>query len=267
MTATELFKEGRLAEAILAQNSEVKRQPADQDARYLLFMLLCFAGELERAEKQLDVLGRQDEKAQMGGLLYRSLLGAELERRKVFEQGARPVLPPDPPGYLEERLRGLESLRAGDLEGLEKSIDRAVDESPILSGKLNGRDFEGLRDYDDLLGTVVEIFAGGRYLWMPLDRLRRLEIGGPATALDTLWHPAKLEDADGEEADIHLPVLYAGSHAYENEAVQLGRVTEWVGRGEYYTGAGQHIFLVSHEGEVSEEPVLGIRKLELGGTG
>ena len=266
MTAAELFKEGRLQEAIAAQNAEVKRQPADQDARYLLFVMLCFAGDLERAEKQLDVLSRQDEKAQMGGLLYRSLLGAELERREVFERGARPVLPPDPPAYVEERLRALESLRAGDLGGVEKSIDRAVDDSPILSGRLDGSDFEGLRDYDDLLGTVIEMFAGGRYLWMPLERLRRLEMKEPATALDTLWHPARLEDIDGEEADIHLPVLYAGSHAHDSEAVRLGRVTEWVERGAYYTGAGQHILLVSRNDDVGEEPLLGIRKLELGGA-
>jgi len=264
VTAGELFKEGRLAEAIEAQNAEVKRHPADEDARYLLFVLLCFAGELERAEKQLDVLGRQDQKAQMGGLLYRSLLVAELERRQVFEGDARPVLPPDPPDYVEERLRALESLRAGDLDGLEKSIDRAVEQSPILSGSLDGREFEGLRDYDDLLGTTVEIFAGGRYLWMPLDRLQRLEISEPTTVLDTLWHPAKLRDAEGEEADVHLPVLYAGSYAHEKEAVRLGRVTEWIERGEYYMGAGQHILLVSRQGEVGEEPLLGIRKLELG---
>lgn len=267
MTAAELFKAGRLAEAVSAQNSEVKRQPADQDARYLLFVLLCFSGELERAEKQLDVLGRQDQQVRMGGLLYRSLLVAEAERREVFERGARPVLPPDPPSYVEERLRALESLRAGDLGRMEESIERAVEQSPILSGRINGSEFKGLRDYDDLLGTVVEIFAGGRYLWMPLDRLRRLEIGEPATALDTLWHPAKLEDVEGEEADVHLPVLYAGSHAHGSEAVQLGRATEWVERGEYYTGAGQHIFLVSRQGEVGEEPLLGVRKLELGGAG
>ena len=124
-----------------------------------------------------------------------------------------------------------------------------------------------MRDYDDLLGTTVEIFAGGRYLWMPLDCLQRLEISESTTVLDTLWHPAKLRDAEGEEADVHLPVLYAGSYAHEKEAVRLGRVTEWIERGEYYMGAGQHILLVSRQGEVGEEPLLGIRKLELGGAG
>ena len=61
MSAEELFRSGRLEEAMAEQTAVVKNSPVDSDARYMLFVLLCFAGELERADKQLDVLAGRDE--------------------------------------------------------------------------------------------------------------------------------------------------------------------------------------------------------------
>ncbi len=263
MTADELFKAGRLGDAIEAQNAEVKQRPADLDARFLLFVLLCFAGELERAERQLDVLGNQDEKIKLGSVLYRSLLAAELERRAVFEKSAKPVLPPDSPANLELRLSALERLRAGDEEAASKRIDEAVEATTALSGRLNGEPYEALRDLDDLLGTVLELFAGGRYLWMPLEKIRSLELSEPSTAIDTLWVPAQLLDANGEEARVHLPALYPGSYSDADDGVRLGRSTQWRERGELYIGSGQRILVTAGGDETSEHPLLSVRTLQV----
>jgi type VI secretion system protein ImpE len=263
MSAEELFRSGRLAEAIAEQTTVVKKSPVDADARYLLFVLLAFAGELERADKQLDVLADRDEQTRAGTLVYHSLLGAEWERRKVFEEHSRPILPPDAPEYASLRLAALEKLREGDTEAAEAEIVRAEECTPDLSGKLNGEGFDGLRDYDDLLGTVLEIFAGGRYIWLPMTRVRSLSVGEPATALDALWLPATLEDSDGTLADVHLPVLYQPSYRHDHEAIRLGRVTDWVERGELFTGVGQHLLLAIRGGERYEESILDLRHLEI----
>ena len=267
MTAEELFQSGHLTEAIQQQTTSVKKQPTDQNARYMLFVLLSFAGELERADKQLDVLAGQDEKARSGSAVYHSLLAAEWERRKVFEERGLPVLPPDAPAYAELRVKALQTLREGDAKAAETEIDEAVEATPPISGRMNGDPFTALRDYDDVLGSIVEIFAGGRYIWMPLGEVRKLEFSEPSTALDTLWRPAKLEDAQGEVADVHLPVLYAPSYRHENEALRLGRMTDWNERGELYTGVGQHVFLVVRDGERYEESLLDFRSLELDQAG
>ena len=97
MTAEQLFQSGQLTSAIAEQNAQVKKHPADSDARFMLYSLLCFAGDLERAEKQLDVLAGREESLRSGSLVQRALLSSELERRRVFEGHALPVLPPDPP--------------------------------------------------------------------------------------------------------------------------------------------------------------------------
>ncbi len=262
MTADELFKAGHLTEAIQQQTSCVKKQPTDQDARYMLFVLLCFAGEFERADKQLSALAGQDERIQAGSGVYHSLLAAEWERRKVFEAKAKPVLPPDAPAYAELRVAALEMLREGDAEAAEKQLDEAVEATPALTGKLNDEPFSAFRDYDDLLGSIIEIFAGGRYIWMPIDEVCSLQFAEPTTALDTLWRQAKLSDAHGEVADVHLPVLYAASYAQDHDALRLGRMTDWISRGDLYTGVGQHLFLVARGDERFEESLLDFRTLE-----
>ncbi len=49
MNATELYRAGKLQEAITAQVAEVKANPTDQGKRLFLFELLVFAGDLDRA--------------------------------------------------------------------------------------------------------------------------------------------------------------------------------------------------------------------------
>ena len=62
MTPQELYRNGRLREAITALGEELRKSPLDVKRRTFLFELLCFAGEYGRAEKQLTVLAdsRQD---------------------------------------------------------------------------------------------------------------------------------------------------------------------------------------------------------------
>ena len=62
-TARELFDAGKLREAIDAATAEVKASPTDTRRRTFLFELLCFAGEWDRAEKQIDVIGQQSVQA------------------------------------------------------------------------------------------------------------------------------------------------------------------------------------------------------------
>jgi type VI secretion system protein ImpE len=58
-TAKELLDAGKLAGAIEAATAEVKANPTDVPRRTTLFELLCFAGDWDRAEKQIDVIGQQ----------------------------------------------------------------------------------------------------------------------------------------------------------------------------------------------------------------
>ena len=91
MQARQLFQSGRLDEAIDALGAEVRDNPTDAQRRAFLFELLCFAGQYDRAEKQLTVLGRSNRDAEMGALLYHAALHAERLRQEMFEKENFPV--------------------------------------------------------------------------------------------------------------------------------------------------------------------------------
>jgi len=67
MNPQELYRAGRLTDAIKALSAELRDNPTDVKRRTFLFELLCFGGEWERADKQLEVLGEAGpEKARWG---------------------------------------------------------------------------------------------------------------------------------------------------------------------------------------------------------
>src|ERR1700692_4357265 len=57
-TPRELYQAGQLQAAIQALTAEVKANPADGPGRIFLFELLSFAGDWDRAQKQIEVLGQ-----------------------------------------------------------------------------------------------------------------------------------------------------------------------------------------------------------------
>src|SRR5512138_3593395 len=84
MNATELFRAGKLQDAIQALGDEVRDHPTDAKRRTFLFELLCFAGEYARAEKHLHVLSQGGPTSEMGALMYRGVLAAERARQEMF---------------------------------------------------------------------------------------------------------------------------------------------------------------------------------------
>ena len=100
MTANELFRAGKLKEAIQAATAEVKDNPLDTKRRSLLFELLCFGGDFDRAGKQLEVLGQGGQQAELGALLLRAAIHSERERQEFFTKKAYADLaaPAEPAG-------------------------------------------------------------------------------------------------------------------------------------------------------------------------
>src|SRR5689334_9834599 len=66
MNAQEHYRAGHLQEALAAATADVKSHPADTTRRGFLCELLCFAGDWERADRQLDALAQQDPEAMVG---------------------------------------------------------------------------------------------------------------------------------------------------------------------------------------------------------
>jgi type VI secretion system protein ImpE len=245
MTASELFQAGNLQAAIDAQIQKVKAKPADQAARLFLFELLLFSGDLDRARKQLDVLSYDKPEATAAVDSYRNALASEQARRDVLAGKARPKSPKELPPHADLRMQALAAGNPADAAAL---IDQANAEAPVVRGTLNGRSVEGLRDADELFGTILEVFAGGNYLWIPLEQVESVAMNPPASPRDILLRPAQLVVREGPTADVLLPGLYSGSHAHPDEAIRLGRVTDWVGdEGSPARGQGGKLFTAGEQ--------------------
>ncbi len=232
--AQQLFQAGRLKEAVQALSAEVRNHPADTKRRTFLFELLCFSGEYDRAEKQLDMLAEASSNSEMGALLYRSALHAERTRQDLFQKGEYPK----PTG--------------GSSPGGES-----------IPGTLNGRPFQMITDADPRIGPRLEVFAGGNCLWINFEHLASIQIQPPRRLRDLLWTPAVVRAGPALKStdlgEVLLPVLSPFAWQHSDDAVRLGRMTVWQ---EDESGAavpaGQKMLLVDSE----EFPLLEVRQLE-----
>jgi len=247
-TAKELFDQGRLAAATEAITAEVKANPSDLQRRTFLFELLCFSGDWDRAEKQIDVLAQQSMESAVSVHVYRDNIKAERERKKLFSEGSHPHFLIEPPAYVDVHFEALDRLRKGDPKAAREALDRAEEARPAFAGKWNDETFSDFRDYNDLTGPVLELIVKDKYAWLPFEQIRRIEIDAPRKLRDLVWLPARIQAADGTTGEVYIPVLYAGSSEQGDDRIRLGRMTEWKAIGEeVYAGCGQRLFLADDQ--------------------
>jgi len=178
--AKELLDANRLSAAILELNQEVKQHPTDLRIRTFLFELLCFDGAHERAERQLDVIGLQNESAGIGVDVYRQLLRADKARRRWFTEGLKPTFLIDPPSWAHHQLEAGHRLRGQQAEEATTLLEEAAHSRPKLTGLVNGMRCTEFRDIDDRLGAVLEVFFRETYVWLPTEQVRKITIPPPS---------------------------------------------------------------------------------------
>jgi type VI secretion system protein ImpE len=243
MNASELYKSGRIREAIDAQIQEVKSSASDPSKRLFLFELLLFAGDLERAGRQAEAITYRDADLDAAVAIYRKLVDAEQARRDLFARGVAPGFFGEPPEHLRLRVDAVNRLREGRPAEAAEILGRANAAIPPFRGQLNGQAFESLRDADDLFAGILEVMAHGRYYWVGLEQVRLLTLNPPRFPRDLLFIPAHLE-LEEEQGDIFVPALYPGSHEHADDQVKLGRMTDWKELdGGLMLGVGLHTFL------------------------
>jgi type VI secretion system protein ImpE len=259
MTAKELFDAGQLGAAIEQLNTEVKAHPTDGRLRTFLFELLCFTGEYQRADRQLEVLSHQSASAEIGVQVYRNLLAAEVARQRFFSEGLRPHFVLPPPIYTHFHLEAVNRLRENRPTEARSLIEESADLRLPLKGRINGQTFADLQDSDDLLAPFLEVFIQNKYTWLPFAQIKHVQIAPPKRLRDLLWAQATLTTLDGPAGEVFIPVLYAGSSAHENDHLRLGRMTDWQSvAGGLARGVGQRMLLVDNE----ERAILEIQELE-----
>ena len=249
MKASELYASGKLEEAITAMNDEVRSRPSDVDARGFLIELLCIAGRAERADVHLETVARLDPKATLGVALIRHLIRAEQWRQQFHTEGRLPEFLTEPSDDLQLHLRASILLREGDGVEAARLLDEAEEKRPRIRGSSGGATFDDFRDLDDLTASFLEVLtSNGKYYWIPLERIVRIELHKPARPRDVIWRRASMSVRDGPDGEIYLPSIYAPAGADLEPAERLGRASDWTGGdGAPVRGRGLRTFLVGDE--------------------
>lgn len=248
-TANELFAEGKLGDAIAALNDEVRQNPTDHDRRALLAILLCFDGNLDRADLQLNAIVKQDPEAELGIALTRQLLRAEKSRQEFHTAGRVPEFLSAADERAQLHMKASMLLRAGEAAEANERLGQAEELRPACSGTCNGQVVDDFRDGDDLIGGYLEVLTStGKYYWIPTDRVETATFHAPERSRDLLWRRVSMKVLGGPDGDVYLPAVYAPVDAESSEAARLGRETEWVGGDDAPTrGRGLRTFLAGDE--------------------
>lgn len=258
-TAKDHYEAGKLNEAIAAQNEEVKKHPTDVNRRGFLCELLCFAGEIERIDKQLDTMGDQDPQAMMGIVLWRQLARAEMARQQFFTEGRVPeFLDGVPSDVLKLHLEASILVREGKGAEAAAKLGEAETIRPKVSGHCDGVAFDELRDLDDMTSPFFEVLTStGKYYWVPVERVESLDFKAPKRPRDLYWRQVHMVVRDeGPDGEVYMPVLYHGSDKKkDDDQIRLGRATDWVTGDGPIRGLGQRTFLVGHE----DKPILSLK--------
>jgi type VI secretion system protein ImpE len=262
MTAEAYLRDGKLADCLAAVQGQVRQQPAEPKHRVFLFQLLSVMGQWERALTQLNVASEM-EPAQCGVLaqMYGPALQCEALRAEVFAGRRTALVFGEPEPWIGEIIQANQLSATGQHAAAQALRGKALEAAPATAGAIDGQPFEWIADADGRLGPMLELILNGRYYWVPFNRIRAIHTEAPADLRDVVWLPAQLQWSNGGEAFGLIPARYPGSEASEDDAVRLGRKTDWVvHEGDIEFGLGQRLFAT----DTSDYPLLTTRAITFG---
>jgi len=239
----ELIKNAELAGALQAAKEQVKKHPANVNERWVLFDLLLVLGQWESAAKQLSVLRDLDKESATSFLLLEPLIQAERVREGVFKGAVTPHFLGEPAPWMSLLVEALKNESQGRHDAAAPLREQAFGDAPAIPGSVNGQPFAWLADADSRLGPILEAHVNAAYLWIPLQRIVKMEVEPPSSLRDFVWAKAYLQLDNGGTTAALIPTRYAGTIETEDPALMLARRTEWRETpGGAYHGIGQRLF-------------------------
>lgn len=238
----------------------VRAKPADAKLRIFMAQLLCVLGQWERAHTQLNVVADMDGETVAMRETVGHAIRCELMRAKVFAGARTPMVFGQPDEWLALLIESLLQKGQGDAAMADDLAARAFDAAPEVKGKIDEAPFAWIADADSRLGPVLEACVNGRYYWVPLSRLSRVEFDPPTDLRDCVWTPAQLTFSNGGETVALIPTRYPGSEASEDGAICMARKTEWIDAGnERWFGLGQRVLAT----DTGEHALMSVRTIVL----
>jgi len=242
-----LLDADQLDEAISVMNGMVRAKPNDIDCRANLVELLCYAGNLERADRLLDAISDLDPSAAVGVALFRQLVRAEQARIQFYNEGRLPEFVSKPDALCELELRAAVLMREGDGKEAAALIEERDSLRPPAPGTADGEAFDDFRDLDDISASHLEVLSStGKYFWAPISSVIDLKFRPPERRRDLIWRRAGLSLSEGPDGEIFIPAIYSAKDSAV--AHRLGHITDYLGGDDTpVRGLGLRSFLVGED--------------------
>lgn len=255
MLAQQLVSGVDLASALKELQGQVRKDASNAKLRVYLFQLLCVLGDWPRALTQLNVAAELDAGALPMAQTYRAAIQCEALRADIFAGRRAPLIFGEPQPWLAQLVQALQH-DASDPASAAALREQAFDSAPVSSGSIDGARFEWLADADQRLGPVFEAIINGRYFWLPIDRIARLECEAPVDLRDTVWTPVSFTFTNDAEAVGLIPTRYVDTVASGDDTLLLGRRTDWLEPGG--RGLGQRMLAT----DAAEYALMDVRVIE-----
>jgi type VI secretion system protein ImpE len=245
-SARQALREGDAQSALQRLTEQVRARPQDARLRVFLFQLLCVLGQWDRALNQLKVAAELDAGTLAMAQTYREAIACEALRQQVFAGHKVPMLFGEPEAWMALLIEALLREGRGEPDAAQTLRAQALEQAPASAGTLTvgeqERPFEWIADADSRLGPVIEAVVNGRYYWLPISRLSRVDLDPPEDLRDAVWTPAHFQFSNGGEVVGLIPTRYPATDLAAGDSLALARRTEWVeASAGQYVGRGQRL--------------------------
>jgi len=242
----ELFQQGNLSEAISVVEAYLRDDPANMEYRSSFIELLCINNELERADKQLNMIVQRHPESLLGATNLRQLIRAQQTRLDFYEGKATPDIFCEPNAEIEAFIKLRMELVNGDAQTIDSAslaLEAARSKSKF---EVNDEQVNELRDLDDSLAGFIEIFGtNGNYYIVQMADIEFIDFKPASSLLESIWCRVDLEIKNGPSGEAHIPLIYVNS---EIDHDKLGKSTDWLEKTENVVlGRGLKMWLVNEQ--------------------
>jgi len=255
-----LLRSGDFESCRTALMDQVRNAPGDAKLRAFLFQYLLVEGDLDRAVKQLDMLGTLEESTLDLVTDYRAALSAEEVRAEVMAGKRAPAIMGEPADWIAKLVEALRLDAAGAHAEAFELREEAFAAAPIRKGTLDETEFSWISDADQRFGPLLEMVLNGEYHWVPFDIIESLTFEAPRDLRDMVWSVGILTLVNGGSWPVFIPARYPGSDIRAGGEPQhaLAQRTDWTAlHGEHYSGIGQRMLAT----DVDDFPLLDVRQI------
>lgn len=243
----QLVETGKLQEAISYCQATLKKQPLDTDIRSAYIELLCVNGELDKADKQINVLLGQAPDTAIGGKNVQQLIRAQ-QSRVDFSQGGDTA---DVFSDVDTELKAIVALQVAIQDHHNADI---VSQCAALESARYQSNPTQPRDLDDSLAGYLEVLGtNGKFYLVKFSEISLLEWQAPTSILEQVWRRVHIDIINGPSGDAFIPLTYLNS---QSDAEKLGRETDWqaisqaTGEDEImYQGVGHKMLLIGESAQ------------------